>query len=176
MTCRDAPTCTNACDKCKGPQPAPGRPKGESEERKAGRREGAGRASAGRGGVCRRAGLPRPGGALSSAWLLSRPKAAGETGLPRSGPRRTPVSAASAKAAECWARDPRRRRASPDALFPGGHGRPRPPRQSLGAASDKEGSGLSGRTGSAPGPSGDLQPVSGCAPCAVARPPRHQLL
>lgn len=110
------------------------------------------------GGRGRRgAGLPGQGGARSSACFLSRPEVAGGADLPQSGPRPAPVFSAPAEATECWDGDPRRRRPLPAALS-------RWPREtwspglSLGAASDKEGSGLSGRTGSAPGLSGDLEP------------------
>lgn len=152
------PVAQMLCNKCKGPQIAQGRPKGKSGQRQAGRRKGAGGARDALGGRGRRgAGLPGQGGARSSACFLSRPEVAGGADLPQSGPRPAPVFSAPAEATECWAGDPRRRRPLPAALS-------RWPREtwspglSLGAASDKEGSGLSGRTGSAPGLSGDLEP------------------
>ena len=105
-----------------------------------------------------RAGLPRQGGAHSSAWFLNRPQAAGGPVCPRLGlagrrcflPRRRPPSAGLRTHVGgglcqmlCLSRRPR------ETPSPG---------LCLTAASDKEGSGLSGRTGSAPGLSGDPEP------------------
>lgn len=129
------------------------------------RRQAAGRGLKGQatewgwgGGPVGRAGLPRQGGARSPAWFLNRPKAAGGPVCPRLGlagrrcflPWRRPLSAGlrthvggglcQMLSLSRWPRE------TPS------------PGLCLNAASDKEGSGLSGRTGSVPSLSGDPEP------------------
>ena len=102
----------------------------------------------------------KAGRAVQPGLHADRRLLGGGADVPPAGPRGALELSAPVEATECVGLGhPRRRRALPDARSLSPWPRETPsPGLSLGAASDKEGSGLPGRTGSAPGLSGDPGP------------------